>query len=315
MKKVGLDLTVEGDISDFLGVEISKKEDGKIHLTQPHLIDQILKDVRLTADNVSVKQTPCQVTAPLKRHSQSDAFDGRFDYRSVIGKLNYLEKSTRPDISYAVHQCARFQSDPKKEHGNAVMWICRYLAGTRDKGLIFDPKEQSFDCYVDADFTGNWDKEGEPETDPDTARSRTGFVVFFAGCPLLWTSKLQGQISLSSTESEYVALSAALRQVIPLMELAKEMAAQGIDVQATTPKVHCRVFEDNSGALEMATTYKMRPRTRHLNVQYHHFRHHVEQGLITIHAIRSEDQPADILTHPVTAAMLQKHRLTIMGWE
>jgi len=97
------------------------------------------------------------------------------------------------------------------------------------------------------------------------------------------------------------------------MELVKEMAARGIDVQVMTPKVHCWVFKD-SGALEMATAYKMRLRSRHLNFQYHHFWHHVEQGLITIHAIHSEDQPVDILTHPVMAAMLQKHRLTIRGW-
>ena len=71
-------------------------------------------------------------------------------YRSVIGKLNFLEKSTRGDISYPVHQCARFASDPRESHAEAVKRIGRYLMGTKDKGVILDPKVNSFECYVDA---------------------------------------------------------------------------------------------------------------------------------------------------------------------
>jgi hypothetical protein len=148
MKKVHLDITVEGDLCNFLGVQIDRRDDGTIHLTQPHLIDQILAEVRLEGDNVMTKLTPSKGSI-LKRHSESEPFDRHFDYRRVIGKLNYLEKSTRPDIAFQVHQCARFCADPKKEHGNAIIWICRYLAATKDKGLIFKPTQQSFDCYDD----------------------------------------------------------------------------------------------------------------------------------------------------------------------
>ena len=77
----------------------------------------------------------------MEEHKDSDEFDGHFDYRRVIGMLNYLEKCTRPDIGYAVHQCARFVAHPKQEHGNAVKWICRYLLGTRDKGIMWKMNE------------------------------------------------------------------------------------------------------------------------------------------------------------------------------
>jgi hypothetical protein len=118
---------------------------------------------------------------------------------------------------------------------------------------LFNPKDQSFDCHVNADFTGAWDKE-EALEDPDTARSRSGFNISYLNYPIIWTSKLQTTIALSLTESEYVALSLALRDVIPLMGLVKEMQAFGFDCHATTaPTVYCRAFEDNSGALEMAT--------------------------------------------------------------
>jgi hypothetical protein len=113
---------------------------------------------------------------------------------------------------------------------------------------------------VDADFAGNWIKP-TAENDPFTARSRTGYVIKYAGCVLLWASKLQTEISLSSTESEYIALSQALREVIPLIALIKELRANNFDIKSGKPKILCKVFEDNNGALEMATTPKLRPRT------------------------------------------------------
>lgn len=314
MQSTGLELTEEGDISDFLGVNIERQDDGTIHLTQPHLINQILQDLRLDGDNVTTKQTPCASSKLLKRHSTSDNFDGHFDYRSLIGKLNYLEKSSRPDISYITHQAARFQADPKKEHGQALMWLGRYLAGTKDKGLIFKPDEnESFDVYCDADFSGNWDRK-EADTDPDTARSRSGYVISYAGCPIIWASKLQSLIALSSTESEYISCSTALRDTIPLMGLARELRDYGFNIKTTMPTVHCRVFEDNSGALEIATIHKVRPRTKHLNVQLHHFRQYVDQGDIAILPITSELQRADLLTHMTSLGTLVRHRTAIMGW-
>jgi len=120
MKRIGLKLTIEGSIDDFLGVNIERRDDGTFNLTQPHLIDTILKEMRLHSDNVSVKTTPAAVSAILKRDSDGIAFDGHFNYKSIIGKLNFLEKNTRPDISHAVHQAARFSADPKQSHGKAV---------------------------------------------------------------------------------------------------------------------------------------------------------------------------------------------------
>ena len=157
MKQTDLELTVEGDISDFLGVNIDYRMDGTIHLTQPQLINSILKELNLDKPNTKIKRTPAASSKILSAFPDSQPFDGHFHYRRIIGKLNYLEKSTRPDISYAVHQCARFSSDPKQQHGDAIKWLCRYLAGTKDKGLILKPDNSaSFQVYVDSDFAGNW---------------------------------------------------------------------------------------------------------------------------------------------------------------
>jgi hypothetical protein len=81
-----------------------------------------------------------------------------------------------------------------------------------------------------------------------------------------------------------------------------------------TPKIHCKAFEDNSGTLTMAQIPKMRPRTKHLNVKYHHFRDHVARGEISLHAIASANQEADIYTKPLSLTLFERFRLAIFGW-
>ena len=314
IRNAKLNITDEGDIRDFLGINIEMTEDGSVKLTQPHLIDQILNDLKMTDDKVKGKTTPALSSKLLTRNANGEDFDGSFHYRSIIGKLNYLEKGTRSDISYITHQLARFTENPKDNHAKAVRWLARYLKATRDKGLIIKPDAtRSIDVYVDADFSGNWDKEGA-QSDRDTARSRHGYFVMYNGCPMIWKSQLQGEIALSSTESEYIGLSYALREVIPIMGLLKELKSRGFEVGDTVPKVHCKVFEDNSGALEMAKEHKYRPRTKHLNVKLHHFRDYVDRGEITIHKIETQNQLADYLTKPVTEEILVKLRRIVMGW-
>ena len=313
LKKTKLDLTEEGNLEDFLGVQIERRPDGTVHLSQPHLIDQIIKDLRLDKEGVTTKDVPASSSRILLRHSSSEDFDNSFNYKSVIGKLNYLEKTTRSDISYITHQCARFTSCPKKEHGQAVKWLGRYLKATRKKGTILKPvKGKGLEVHVDADFSGNWDPK--ESWDRDTARSRHGYIVKYEGCPLLWKSQLQTEIALSSTEREYTGMSYGLREVIPVIEILKEMKQFGFPIQKEVPKVYCKVFEDNSGALEMAATHKYRPRTKHLNVKLHHFRDYVTRGEISIHPIDSAMQQADYLTKPVNYETLSRLRQLVMGW-
>ena len=139
-------------------------------------------------------------------------------------------------------------------------------------GTIMKPMaNMDLEVFVDASFCGDWDPK-EAAHDRDTARSRHGYVISYANCPLLWKSQLQTEIALSTTESEYTGLSFALRDAIPLMELLKEMKRKGYPISSATARVHCQVFEDISGALEMAKTHKFRPRTKHLNIRLHHFR-------------------------------------------
>ena len=303
----------QGDVGDFLGIQVQKQEDGSILLTQPQLIDSIIKDLHLQSSS-NGKKTPSVMTSLLHKDTDGPEMTPDFHYRSVIGKLNFLEKSTRLDISISVHQCVRFSEHPKKSHAEAVKRIGQYLLSTRDKGLIIRPIDiWQLDCWVHADFAGNW-RKCDAHIDPMTSKSRSGWLVRFAGAPITWASKMQTITAMSMTEAEYIALSTSLREVIPMMGMLQEAREHGLQVDYLPPKVHCTVLEDNSGALELARLPKIRPRTKHINQSYHHFREHVEHQDVSIQATPTEDQLADILTKPLPEPSFTCHRKTIMGW-
>ena len=99
------------------------------------------------------------------------------------------------------------------------------------------------------------------------------------------------------------------------MQLAKEIKSKKIPLLGKAQTVvKYNAFEDNTGALELAKVPKMRPRTKHINIKYHHFRAHVQQGTITVQHVSTEDQVADIFTKPLPIALFLKHRQSILGW-
>ena len=312
-KSHNFEVTDEGDLKDYLGVDISPQSDGSIHLSQSKLIEQILNDMNFQ-DNTTSVPCPARVGVVLTKHTESDEHKADWHYRSIIGKLNFLEKSTRPDLAFAVHNAARFSSDPREPHSDAVKRICRYLVGTRNKGYYMQPDYNlGFEVYADADFAGTWNKD-TAENDPATAQSRAGYLIRLAGCPILWASRLMREICLSTTEAEYCCLSEALRQVIPLMNIITELHDRKLLKDELLPVIKCTAFEDNSGALELARAPRMRPRTKHINIKYHHFRHYVAEGLIKIEPIDTLDQLADIFTKAVSRDLFFKFRKLIMGW-
>ena len=198
---------IRGELKDYLGIEIvrhpakSKDEHDTIHITQKHLINKIIQAAKLDQECVNAPPTPS--SGLLLKHSSTPEVspkDAPFNYRSVLGQLNYLAGTTRPDIAFSVNQCARYCNNPRLAHYTAIKRIVRYLVGTKDKGLILPTKvDPTLECYADADFAGNWDKT-DP-ADAENVKSRSGYVLKFAGCPIHWASKLQDLIALSAAHA------------------------------------------------------------------------------------------------------------------
>ena len=152
--------------------------------------------------------------------------------------------------------------------------------------------------------------------DIDTAHSWHGYIISYAGVPLIWKSSMQGEIALSSVESELIGLSSALRMAIPLQRILNEMKELGFDISPEGPEVHCEAFEDNNGALAIASVPKMHPRMKHINNKYFHFVEYTscDDAPFSFRRIDTEEQPADMLTKPLSLDPLRKHRKWLLGW-
>jgi hypothetical protein len=186
----GMAILHEGDAEGFLGVSIERCHDSKLVLTQTGLTKRIITALGLCSSFSTAIGTPAE-TAPLPKDAEGETAAGNFNYTSVVGMLLYLAGHSRPDIAFAVHQCARYTFKPTRRHEQALIRIGRYLKGTMNWGLILSPTptdSPEIDCYPDADFAGLYGHEDSQ--DLHCARSRTGYIIMAFGCPVLWKSPL-----------------------------------------------------------------------------------------------------------------------------
>jgi Reverse transcriptase (RNA-dependent DNA polymerase) len=314
LRKIGFELTEEGEFSKFLGINFDRKGN-TVHMTQTGLIERIAEATGLTNSNPN--HTPTHQEA-LGKDLEGPPMNENWSYRSVVGMLLYLSTNTRPDIAFAVSQVARFSNNPKQSHAVAVKTIVRYLIGTKNKGTLVTPTGKlDIQLYVDADFAGLFKKEHEK--DPDSARSRTGYILLLGGFPLIWKSQLQSKIALSTLEAEYSALSSATRALIPIRELLFEISDTIALPQSLITTIRSTVFEDNQGAFLLAVTQRISARTRYFTVEYHHFWEYVKmedenKRKIFLEKVATELQGADFLTKGQPKFIYQNNRFIILGW-
>ena len=314
LKNLGYDLTLEedGDIFGFLGINFNKSKCGKkLTLTQSGLANKVIDYTGMRG--ATSRETPA-AQEPLGSDKNGEPFNEDWSYPAAVGMLLYLSSNTRPDIQYAVHSVARHSHNPKKSHGQAIKRIVRYLIDTADKGIEFVPDlSKGLDCYVDADWAGAYGYEDDQ--DPVSVKSRTGFVLTLFGCPIIWQSKLQTEITLSSTAAEYVAFSMAMREILPMRALLQEIGSMLNLPVISQSMVRSTVFEDNQGCLALVNTPRMSPRNKYLALKYHFFRSNIgkDKGILAQY-VPSERQAADGLTKGLGPSQFKVIRKLLMGW-
>ena len=216
-----------------------------------------------------------------------------------MGKLHLLEKSTIPDMVYAKNHCAHLYQYSRASHRDVIILLVTFLKAVRTKGITLDLEgNKNFEVYSDAEFCGKWHLP-TADNNLSTTKSQTGYTILYSGYPIIWCSKLQTQITLSTMETEYIALSQSLCDAIPKMKIIIKIKGNEFLTLSITPEVYCKAFNNNSGALELARTPKMRPCTKHINQVYHHFWDFVQNGTIQILAIEIQNQISDIFTKPL----------------
>jgi len=311
LKELGFELTQEDSFEEFLGIKFETLPDGSIECTQRGLIKKVLEAAGMSDCNPN--STPSS-SAALGADKDGEPMDEPWNYRGICGMLLYLSTNTRPDIAHAVSQVCRFGHNPKKSHATAVKTILRYLKKTQDKGIIIKPHEAllHLNLYVDADFCGLFGRE-DPR-DPNSVRSRTGYIVILSGWPIVWKSQLQSHLSQSTLEAEYSALSSALRVFLPLKNLAREMIDQIKSPKLEDVRLHSTVFEDNQSTYYLAKNQRITSRTKYLLAKWHWFWDQYNQGEFTIVKCPTDLQLADFLTKSQPRNVFEANRRMVSGW-
>ena len=259
------------------------------------------------------KWTPAE-SKPLVKDEDGEPISGDFNYISVVGMLLYLSGHSRPDITYAVNCAAHYMFCPKQSHELALKRIGRYLKATQSRGLILNPsKELKIDCYPDADFAGMYGHE--KPTDPACVKSRTGYTITVADCPVIWQSKLQTETALSTMEAEIIALAHSCKELFPIMDMVEFLGKEvGLPIQDTTMKVS--IHEDNAGALVLAETLppQFTPRSKHYASKTIWFREEIFKRGIKLLKIDTCDQLGDMFTKGLPRAGFEYLRKRLMGW-
>jgi hypothetical protein len=243
--ELGVDLEWEDNATGFLGVTLKQDpETGLLEMKQTRLIKQVIEALGLDNGIVKGKYTPSEFK-PLVKNLNGEAASGAFSYSSVVGMFLYLSGHTCPDITFAVDCCARYMFCPKHLHELALKHISRYLKQTSDHGMVMNPSSVvcKIDAYPDADFAGMYGHEDH--TDPACTKSRTGFIITFAECPVFWQMKLQTETALSMMEAEMIALSACWRELFSTIDMVHSLAeATNLPIENTTMNVS--IHEDKT---------------------------------------------------------------------
>ena len=280
--QTGFEMEDQGEANFILGMVIKRDREKRIlTLNQATYVKNILKKFGM------LDCRPCCVPWNQNVHFSSLQEDDEiFDksvYQEAIGSLVYAAIATRPDIHATVIMLSRFMSNPGKVHWNGIKQIFRYLNSTLNYGLKFSgscngSNNIELTGFSDSEYAGCY----------DTRRSTSGYVFQLGGGPISWQSRRQPLVTLSVTEAEYVALTYATQEAIFIRGVLEDM---GYPLKDSTV-----IYEDNKGAVEMASHPTSHRNTKHIDTKYHFVREQVTQNIVSIKYCSTTQQTADIMT-------------------
>ena len=190
-----------GKLHYFLGISVKQEKSGAVWISQPVYTESLLR--KYDMQDCKPVSTPVESGTKLKVATDEDECVDQQLYQSAVGSLMYLSVASRPDITYAVSNLARFSAKPTKEHWSAVKRVFRYLRGTISLGIHYTCKGQDrLVGYSDADWGG----------DINDRKSTSGYMFQVSGGAVSWRSKKQRCVALSTAKAEYIALSAATQE-------------------------------------------------------------------------------------------------------
>ena len=257
MKKVKENLAARfkmknlGKLDYCLGISMQHDEErGSLWMDQRQYIQSLLK--RYGLSQAKSATTPADVNVKLVKNDGVSKPVNQVNYQSMVGSLLYASIATRPDIAQAVGAVSKFNSCPTEAHLTAVKRIFRYLKGTINLCVNERSADNDLFGFSDADWAG----------DMNDRHSTTGNLFMMSGAAITWSSKKQPVVALSTTEAEYVALSAATQEAVWLSRLLSDIKAP--------PQTLILIKEDNQGTIAIARNPVSHSRTKHIDIKFHY---------------------------------------------
>jgi hypothetical protein len=286
----------QGEPVQFVAIKIDRDRAARsITLSQPRLAQEILELASM--DRANGVKTPLDPGTKLVKEGELLVDARKTVYAVLVGKLMYLAVNTRPDLAHAVSTFTKYMSCPTGLHWAALKHVLRYLAGTRNQGITYgcgSAIPDGVDAFHDADLAAFCDADWGG--DVDSRRSTTGYVFTLFGGAISWQSKLQPTVATSTVEAEYIACAAVVKEALWLRTLLHDLGCP-----VATVAIGC----DNQGTLDrILNNNAVSQRTKHIDVQYHFTRQHVQNKEVAFHYVRSSENVADCFTKPVTAPIL-----------
>ena len=229
--------------------------------------------------------------ASFETHQADDDDDeqSQFPYAQLIGELLWIAMNARPDITFAVVTLSRYLKDPKSCHWTAAKRVVRYLIGSQDLALTYSLSPGTMPMgYSDSDWARN----------PLDRKSISGLVFIHAGAAITWKVRRQQSVATSSAEAEYLALSLAARESLWLRHFFSEIGRP-----FPGPST---IYSDNQAAISMTKNPVYVSKTKHIDISAHHVRDECSKGSIQVIYIAGSDNPADIMTKPLSPANHEK---------
>lgn len=279
MKDLGL-------ATSYLGIDI-KQDKCRTIISQKTYLTKVLE--RFNMSNCKPISTPLDQNYKfdlLKREKSENPIIER-KCRQLIGSLMYAVCGTRPDLCVSVYFLSRYQHCASVMLYKSLKRILRYIKGTLDFALVYSSTGTGMQGFVDADWAG----------DTQDRKSTTGYIFKVFNCSVVWCCKKQLSVSLSSTESEYIALSMAVTEACWLKNLLCDFNIVINDVI---------IYEDNQSVIKLVFNNGNNKRLKHLDIRYHFIIDKIKEKCMSLQYIKTEDNLADLLTKPLGKTLFEK---------
>ena len=276
-----------GDAGYYMGCHITRNRKARELKFDQHLhVESMVKrfDLKKTTKIPAASGVPTLSKADEPRNPEEKEEMRKFPYREAVGALMWTATMTRPDIACAVRAVARFCENPGPAHEKAVMKIFQYLLHTKEWGITYGGQGCGLcmEAYTDSDFGACL----------DIRRSVSGAVLMLAKGAISWHSRIQEVTASGTSEAEYVALSKAVKEVLFLRQV-QEFMEPSMRVGAVN------VFENNEGAIKLATNKHASRKTKHIDVKHHLVRDASDARKVRVAYVKLDDQHAGLLTKPL----------------